>query len=90
MSRGRPPASAHARLERAREALARAKASGGRTDPWRVAELQLAHDRALDAALDAGDVDASYEAPAPRRAEPELSLAWVDESGRPRRGGGAS
>ena len=38
-------------LERSREALADAKAR--RLDPWRVAELQLAHDRCAERALDA-------------------------------------
>lgn len=38
------------RLDRAREALATAKAR--RDDPWRVAELQLAYDRASERVLD--------------------------------------
>lgn len=38
-------------LERARDALAAAREA--RVDPWRLAELQLAHDRCAERALDA-------------------------------------
>lgn len=78
-------------LARARESLARARAS--QADPWRVAELQLRYDRLLEAALEEDAVGsrlalAVERVPAARtRAEP-FPLEWVDESGRPRRGRG--
>jgi hypothetical protein len=73
-------------LTRAREALVRARTST-KTDPWRVAELQLRYDEALAAALDAGAVDAPAPRggpPAPRRPEPAAPLARLDESVPPR------
>lgn len=73
------------RLVRAREALARAKASGA--DPWRVAELQQRHDELAARAADAAAPElALAEYPAPRRPEPPIPLTWVDESGRSRKG----
>lgn len=79
-------------LARARESLARARASSA--DPWRVAELQLKYDRLLEAALEedaAGPrpgLAAVRDVPAARtRAEP-FPLEWVDESGRARRSRG--
>lgn len=78
-------------LARARESLARARAS--QADPWRVAELQLRYDRLLEAALEEDAAGprpalAVRDVPAARtRAEP-FPLEWVDESGRPRRGRG--
>lgn len=56
-------------LERSREALADAKAR--RLDPWRVAELQLAHDRCAERALDAEfEPDAELGEPARGPARP--------------------
>jgi len=78
-------------LARARESLARARASSA--DPWRVAELQLRYDRLLERALEEAEAGAGPETrlavvPVVRtRAEP-FPLDWVDESGRPRRGRG--
>jgi hypothetical protein len=57
-------------LERARTALARARAS--KADPWRIQELQLAHDRLAERALAVEfdeDVDGADGPPAPRRKE---------------------
>lgn len=45
-------------LHRARESLARARAS--RADPWRIAELQLAHDRLAERAM-AVEFDEDYD-----------------------------
>lgn len=76
-------------LARARESLARARASSA--DPWRVAELQLKYDRLLEAALEEDAVrprPGLAVVPAARtRAEP-FPLEWVDESGRARRSRG--
>jgi hypothetical protein len=57
-------------LHRAREALARARST--KADPWRVQELQLAHDRLAEKALAVEfdeDVDAVDGPPAPRGKE---------------------
>jgi hypothetical protein len=75
------------RLLRAREALAKARARG--EDPWRLAELQDAHDRLAEAAADAGpEPELQHVVPSPRRPVEAVPLSWVDESGRvrPRRG----
>lgn len=45
-------------LHRARESLARARAS--RADPWRISELQLAHDRLAERAM-AVEFDEEYD-----------------------------
>lgn len=90
--RRRSGGGAYQALERAREALAKARASA-RTDPWRLAELQLRHDEALARALDAPDGgDGPAAAPAPRGPVEPFPLDWVDESGRygSRRGGGGA
>jgi hypothetical protein len=55
-------------LHRAREALARAKAN--KSDPWRIAELQLAHDRIAERAMAVEfdeAVDAADDVPPPPR-----------------------
>lgn len=55
-------------LERTRNSLARARAS--KADPWRVQELQLAHDRLAERALAIEfDEDDADSPPAPRRKE---------------------
>ncbi len=75
----------HAVLARAAEALA--KAVDAKADPWRVQELRLRYDQALEAALDGDPDGAGYGEPA-RTAAPALPLAWLDESvpARARRG----
>lgn len=75
---------AHERLQRAREYLARARASSA--DPWRIEELRLRYEDALAAAMADPDEPVSDDAPSPRRRADPVPLAWVDESGR-RRGG---
>lgn len=57
-------------LERARDALARAKESGA--DPWRVSELQLRHDRLQDVALSADAELTEDHAPAPHMRAPAV------------------
>jgi hypothetical protein len=52
-------------LERAREALAAARAR--QDDPWRVTELQLRHDRLQAAALDGGPYEPDDDGPPPPR-----------------------
>ena len=77
-------------LVRAREALARAVATGA--DPWRVAELRQREQELTDRAAEAGpDVALASTGPAARRPEPAFPLEWVDESApRGRRNPGAT
>lgn len=79
----------HAVLARAAEALA--KAVDAKADPWRVAELRLKYDAALESALADESVDAGRGLQldtVARAAVPALPLAWLDESvpARARRG----
>lgn len=84
MTRPRGRRTTHDELARAAAALERARSSGA--DPWRVEELRLRYEDALQRALDQGPDVALATVPAPRRREPPLPLEWVDESGRTRRG----
>lgn len=76
----------HEHLDRARKALANAKARG--EDPWRVAELTARYDAALEAALEAESAEGGSRRlelvevtrEGPRRQEPPMPLEWVDES----------
>lgn len=58
-------------LERARDALADARAAGA--DPWRISELQLRHDRLSALAFDA-EFDSDLPPP-PRGPAPVVPLA---------------
>lgn len=86
-----PRRSAADDLVRAREALARARERGA--DPWRLVELQTKYDALLERALEEDAATPRPELvrrgpPEPRRRAEPFPMAWVDESGRSRRGDG--
>lgn len=76
------------RLVSAREAVARAVATGA--DPWRVAELRQREQELTEAAADAGpDTGLALEhvVPSARVPAEPWPLEWVDEAGRTRKSG---